>query len=85
MERQVKPVTTSSADGLFHDNLAYGNGGVGFQFREWGQYFNNEAYDNATGFNATGFSGVLRDSKAWRNSTGFSLNSGTLRKPSPTY
>jgi parallel beta-helix repeat protein len=71
--------TTSSNDGQFHDNLAYGNSGVGFQLREYGQYFNNEAYDNTTGYNATGFSGILRDSKAWRNSTGFSLNSGTLR------
>src|SRR5207244_9000163 len=26
--------TTSSVDGLFHDNLAYGNTGVGFQLRQ---------------------------------------------------
>ncbi|HEV8606351.1 MAG TPA: right-handed parallel beta-helix repeat-containing protein [Tepidisphaeraceae bacterium] len=71
--------TTGSIDGLFHDNLAFGNSGNGVQMRGWGQHYNNEAYDNATGFNAVNFNGVVHDNKSWRNTTGFAINSGTLR------
>ena len=61
-----------------HDNVAYGITTNAFEFHEWGQFYNNQAYDSGTGFAGVYLSGnaSIHENLSHHNTTGISLNSG---------
>ena len=63
-----------------YDNIAFDNSTNGFDLGNYGEHYDNEAHHNSVGFDlGTSFAGVVRDSTAWANTTGFQALVGTLQ------
>ena len=65
-----------------HDNVAFGISGNAFEAHEWGQYYNNQAYDSGTGFAGVSLDlnskASIHDNLSHHNNYGIWLNQGTV-------